>query len=52
MLEFSDSDMIFSIEDSTNKVTASSRVEKVDSGSEVGDVGSGGVVMVSVGGSK
>lgn len=51
ILEFSDSDLIFSTEDSANKATASSNMEKVGSGSEVGDIGDGGVGIVSVGGS-
>lgn len=51
ILEFSDSDLIFAIEDSASKVTASSRVGKEGYGSEVEDVGVGGVGMLSVGGS-
>lgn len=52
ILEFANRDLIFFTEDSANKVTASSRVGKVDSGSDVGDVGFGGVGVVLVGGSE
>ena len=50
--EFSDNDLIFSTEDSSNKVIASSRVGKVGSDSEMGDVGADGEGVVSMGGSE
>ena len=47
MLEFTDRDLIFSTEDSTNKVIASSKVGKVGSSSWLGDGDVGGVWVVS-----
>ena len=47
ILEFSEKDLIFSTEDSANKVIASSRVGKVGSGSGAGDGDVGGVWVVS-----
>ena len=44
--------MIFSTEDSTNKVIASSRARKVGSGSGVGDGDASGVWVGSAGGSE
>lgn len=47
MPEFTDTDLTFSNEDSTNKVIASSKVGKADSGPGLGDGDDGGVWVVS-----
>lgn len=49
MLEFTDRDLIFSTEDSVNKVIASSKVRKASSDSWLGDGDVGSVWVVSTG---